>query len=666
MERIACMAVAALMIAMPAMAEPLVFQEDFEDPDWFADPASPWTKEGAPHDEVLVVQFADGDDRLGEVSGSIGSNSGGLSFTYDGQPPNDVLYTGGANEEVYLDYHMIVPPSEYRFEVSLDQLIYWANFAAPDPQPYGQGQTYYLGNAADMAYHWDLTDPENPVPDGPWQGHSWTGAEDDTRLSEELWNGTCQDKPDLDPKVLGLAFDPNTNTLYGSETLTDQLITINTATGEMTPIGPLGFTDVQGLAFDPNTNTLYGSDIDADELITIDTATGEGTTVGSLGFGNVRGLAFDPPSNTLYGADTSADALITINTTTGQGTQVGPTGFNNIRGLAIDTPTLYGTDTTTDVLTTINTGTGQGTEIGPLGYDLVRGLAFDPNTSTLYGTDPDVDQLLTVDPASGAATPIAPLTGVLDPVPPVPVDCDTPGAVYGAVGAAANNGLWFHRTWTAHQDASESVVVTDRGDGNGEVIFRMTMRSKDNDTNQASHAMDNLVVTFTPGDATPPSVAQADPPQAGYVVELPQVSVTFSEPVVNVAAGDLTVDGSSATTVTGTGAGPYVFDGFTEPAGAPGTVVNIGLAAGSIQDGTGNPFAGDSWTYTLTSICDFDRDGDVDSADLTVLETCYSGPNGGVGGTSGDIPCSRADVDADEDVDLVDFATLQASFTEAS
>ena len=60
--------------------------------------------------------------------------------------------------------------------------------------------------------------------------------------------------------------------------------------------------DAEGLAFDPGTGTLYGVDVDTDQLLTIDTATGAATVVGPLYdgvsayFTNVQGLAFDPGS----------------------------------------------------------------------------------------------------------------------------------------------------------------------------------------------------------------------------------------------------------------------------------------------------------------------------------------------------------------------------------
>ncbi len=97
--------------------------------------------------------------------------------------------------------------------------------------------------------------------------------------------------------VVGLAFDPNTNTLYGTDVETDQLIRIDMSTGAPAAIGPSGFDRVDGLAFDQNTNTLFGIDTITDQLITINTSTGAGTVVGSIGFGDVVELAFDPNTN---------------------------------------------------------------------------------------------------------------------------------------------------------------------------------------------------------------------------------------------------------------------------------------------------------------------------------------------------------------------------------
>ena len=92
---------------------------------------------------------------------------------------------------------------------------------------------------------------------------------------------------------------------------------------------------------------------------------------------------------------------------------------------------------------------------------------------------------------------------------------------------------------------------------------------------------------------TPPS-----PVPGATVSSLSSITITFSEAVTGVDAGDLLINADEALLVTGSGAGPYVFT-FTQP--PPGTVnVNFdgdhGIAG---QAGTG-AFAGASWTYTLT------------------------------------------------------------------
>jgi PKD repeat protein len=98
--------------------------------------------------------------------------------------------------------------------------------------------------------------------------------------------------------------------------------------------------------------------------------------------------------------------------------------------------------------------------------------------------------------------------------------------------------------------------------------------------------------------AVPPVVADESPPRGASIGSLSFVSVTFSKTVTGVDAGDLTVNGSAATTVSGSGAGPYVFGGFASPSvGA----VNVELGPGGIQGLSGSLFAGDSWSYTIPS-----------------------------------------------------------------
>ena len=144
---------------------------------------------------------------------------------------------------------------------------------------------------------------------------------------------------ELDRRIDGLAYDPNSNTLYGSavnnSTRPSDLVTINTETGAISVIGSINYWQVRGLAFDSNSNTLYGSDQFFDLLITIDTNSGAGTTVGQFGFANMLGLAFDPTTNQLYGTDATTNQVISVNTSSGLGTAIGSFGIDStIGGLA--------------------------------------------------------------------------------------------------------------------------------------------------------------------------------------------------------------------------------------------------------------------------------------------------------------------------------------------
>lgn len=99
------------------------------------------------------------------------------------------------------------------------------------------------------------------------------------------------------------------------------------------------------------------------------------------------------------------------------------------------------------------------------------------------------------------------------------------------------------------------------------------------------------------GDVAP-RIVSTTPSRSAILAMLPSVSVTFSRPVMGVVAGGLTVNGSVATSVSGSGMGPYTFSGFTSPGNGP---VSVSLAAGSIAD-SGPPnlaFEGDTWSYVI-------------------------------------------------------------------
>ncbi len=99
-------------------------------------------------------------------------------------------------------------------------------------------------------------------------------------------------------------------------------------------------------------------------------------------------------------------------------------------------------------------------------------------------------------------------------------------------------------------------------------------------------------------DTVPPTISVLAPANGETLNGLTQAEVTFSESVKGVDATDLLVNGVAAASVSGTGAGKYIFN-FPQPAN--GTVTFSWAAGHGITDQAGNAFAGGSWTATLNT-----------------------------------------------------------------
>ena len=192
-----------------------------------------------------------------------------------------------------------------------------------------------------------------------------------------------------DPGV-SLSFSDNEGKLYGSFTILPApakslLVTVDPATGSMTQnIGFIvdTFTGseyiVAGMGFAAD-GTLYGVESRTEALVTIDTATAEASSVGSgLGIDvrNYGGTVADGVFYLLNGNGTIGVSLYTIDLSTGFASLVGPTGvFDNGIGLALDgngalvaviNHTLYEIDRTS----------GWATPVGNTGFTPLSSLEF--------------------------------------------------------------------------------------------------------------------------------------------------------------------------------------------------------------------------------------------------------------------------------------------------
>ena len=125
------------------------------------------------------------------------------------------------------------------------------------------------------------------------------------------------------------------------------------------------------------------------------------------------------------------------------------------------------------------------------------------------------------------------------------------------------------------------------------------------------------------------------------ITNIPAISAEFSEPVSGVRPQDFRVNGSPATQVNGTGAGPYVFIGFNSPQAGR---INVTLSSGNITDTAGNKFDGTSWEYVLVDPNkDSDRDGAMDGLEVNLLRTDPTNPDNDedsiLDGVEATLPC---------------------------
>ena len=202
-----------------------------------------------------------------------------------------------------------------------------------------------------------------------------------------------------------VAYDPHA-------TLPGRLLEINKFTGAATVIGEIGDADFGssqgGLAYDPDTDTLYMSN--TVELWSIDPATGAGTLIGPHGIiDQIDGLSV-LPDPCMIGTDLLS-TLFNVDPASGAGTTPRTTGADRFVGLAMnDSGELYGLNAgAIPGLYTIDPPSGVAALIGSLGVpDAAGGLDFDPVSGELFGVG-GASELFEINTATGTAAVVGPL-----------------------------------------------------------------------------------------------------------------------------------------------------------------------------------------------------------------------------------------------------------------
>jgi len=128
--------------------------------------------------------------------------------------------------------------------------------------------------------------------------------------------------------------------------------------------------------------------------------------------------------------------------------------------------------------------------------------------------------------------------------------------------------------------------------------------------NPFNHTAPGTTWQYQFSDAAPPAVQSLSPPANSTVAALTNIVISFDESVAGVRASDLLINSKPASSVSGSGAGPYTFV-FPQP--PEGTVAVSWAGSNSIRDQANNPFGGGAWSYLL----------DPDQAGIVINEIMY-------------------------------------------
>ncbi|MFO8144760.1 MAG: hypothetical protein R6T89_03430 [Candidatus Syntrophosphaera sp.] len=184
----------------------------------------------------------------------------------------------------------------------------------------------------------NFDNPEGDDWEADWAENNWLGCKyDDGTLASDTFNdidaitGATTYIGDIGYGLTGIAYDDNTDTMYGSDGTS--LYTVNVLTGVATLVGAHNnvYETVTGLmisiAYDNGNKIVYGIDLQHDCLWIINTTTGNcDTLVGFLGIdiNYAQDAAFDQDNGNLYLAGyAGSPVLYWIDTATGGAYKIG-------------------------------------------------------------------------------------------------------------------------------------------------------------------------------------------------------------------------------------------------------------------------------------------------------------------------------------------------------
>ncbi len=192
--------------------------------------------------------------------------------------------------------------------------------------------------------------------------------------------------------ALGLLItQAHAGTMYSVNENTDTLVSIDTDTLQITPIGPLGMSYQFGdLAWDSSTQTLYAVDGWGGRMgmWRVDTNSGQATLVNLHGFDSMFGLAYDPTTDEFYGGQSTRDQGFFSFDKNGNGTLIGNPGIN-LDSVAYDSKRdmLVGAYAGPGDLYDMDRNNGTGTLINDGEFFNNCGMTYDPDKDLFWMID---------------------------------------------------------------------------------------------------------------------------------------------------------------------------------------------------------------------------------------------------------------------------------------
>ncbi len=231
----------------------------------------------------------------------------------------------------------------------------------------------------------------------------------------------------------------------------------------------------------------------------------------------------------------------------------------------------------------------------PLGTYLLTAIATDNNgdSSTSMGV-----RVYVVASSAPAVASFSPTPGTVSNLTQITVNFSEPVEgvkaadllVNGlpATGLVGSNAAY---TFTFSQPLEGLVAVT--WASNHRIVDR------ENPPQSFNGTTDSSIANYILADNLPPFVVLTTPTPGATVRSLSTVEVTFSEPVGGIEAGDLLLNGVPAQRLSGSQAGPYVFE--FQPPVSNGSIRLAWAASHGIHDfaQAANGFGGGEWSYIL-------------------------------------------------------------------